>query len=45
MLTLLLFMHRIALYTSYFALYNYVHLFYIRVDHVELKTENQVEQV
>jgi hypothetical protein len=38
-------MHHIALCTPCNALRNYGHLLHIRVDHVEPKTENQVEQV
>jgi hypothetical protein len=45
MINILLIMHHIALCTPCIALFNYVHLLHIQVDHVELKTENQAEQV
>jgi hypothetical protein len=38
-------MHHIALCTPCIALFNCGHLLLIRVDHVELKTKNQAEQV
>jgi hypothetical protein len=45
MINMLLIMHHIALYTSCIALFNCGHLLHIRVDHVELKTKKQAEQV
>jgi hypothetical protein len=44
-INMLLIMHHIALFTPCIALFNCGRLFYIRVDHMELKTENQLEQV
>jgi hypothetical protein len=37
-------MHHIALYTPYIAHFNVDHLLYVRIDHVEPKTEIQKEQ-
>jgi hypothetical protein len=45
MINILLIMHHIALYTPCILLFNYGHLLHIQVDHVELKTKNQAEQV
>jgi hypothetical protein len=38
-------MHHIVLCTPYIALFNCGHRLHIRVDHVEPKMKNQVEQV
>jgi hypothetical protein len=45
MVEILMFVHHIALYTPNIALFDCGHLLHIRIDHTELKTENQVEQV
>jgi hypothetical protein len=42
---MLLIMHHIVLCTPCILLFNFGHLLQIRVDHVELKTENQAEQI
>jgi hypothetical protein len=42
---MLLIMHHIALCTLCIALFDCGHLLHIRVDHVEPRTEDQVEQV
>jgi hypothetical protein len=38
-------MHHIVFCTPCIALFNYGHLLHIGVDHEEMKTENQAEQV
>jgi hypothetical protein len=42
---MLLIMHHIALCTPCIALFNYVHLLHIQVDHAEPESEFQAEQV